>query len=69
MDRYLSSSAPGQADDGFFSPARLQSSLIMESVMSSSSKYKQDLGAKRQSRPTIAGWGGVATHERTQLAI
>ena len=69
VDRYLSSSAPGQADECFFSPARLQSSLIMESTMSSSSKYKQDLEAKCRSRPTIAGWGGVATHERTWLAI
>jgi hypothetical protein len=40
----------------------------MESTMSSSSKYKQDLEAKCRSTPTIAGWGGVATHERTWLA-
>jgi len=37
--------------------------------MSSSSRYKQDLEAKCRSTPTIAGWGGVATHERTWLAI
>lgn len=41
----------------------------MESTMSSSSKYKQDLEAKCRSTPAIAGWGGVATHERTWLAI
>lgn len=57
------------SDDGFCSLARLQSSLIMESTMSSSSKYKQDLEAKFWSTPTIAGRGGVATHERTWLAI
>ena len=37
--------------------------------MSSSSKYKQDLEAKCRSTPMIAGWGGVATHERTWFAI
>lgn len=37
--------------------------------MSSSSKYKQDLEAKCRSTPAIAGRGGVATHERTWLAI
>lgn len=37
--------------------------------MSSSSKYKQDLEAKCRSAPTIVGRGGVATHERTWLAI
>jgi hypothetical protein len=41
----------------------------MESNISSSSKYKQDLEAKCRSMPAIAGWGGVATHERTWLAI
>jgi hypothetical protein len=41
----------------------------MESTMSSSSKYKQDLEAKCRSTPAIAGRGGVATHERTWLAI
>jgi len=41
----------------------------MEPTMSSSSKYKQDLEAKCRSTPTIAGWGEVATHERTWLAI
>ena len=53
----------------FFSLARFQSSLTMESTISSSSKYKQDLDAKCRSTPAIAGWGGVATHERTWLAI
>lgn len=37
--------------------------------MSSSSKYRQDLEAKCRSTPIIAGWGGVATHDRTWLAI
>lgn len=58
-----------RTDGGFFSFGRAQSSLIMESTMSSSSKYKQDLDAKCRSTPAIAGWGGVATHERTWLAI
>jgi hypothetical protein len=61
--------APERTDGGFFSLARFQSNLIIESTISSSSKYKQDLEAKCRSKPAIAGWGGVATHERTWLAI
>lgn len=60
---------PERTDDGFFSFVRFQSSLIIESTISSSSKYKQDLEAKCGSTPTIVGRGGVATHERTWLAI
>lgn len=66
VGRYPVSRAP---DDGLFSFARVQSNLIIESAISSSSKYKQDLDAKCRSTPAIAGWGGVATHERTWLAI
>jgi len=65
IGRFSSSPTPEQTNGGFFSFARVQSNLIMESTMSSSSKYKQDLEAKCRSTPTIAGWGGVATHERT----
>ena len=46
---------PGRKDDGFFSFARFQSSFIIESTMSSSSRYKQDLEARCRSTPMIAG--------------
>lgn len=55
MGRYLFSFVFKRVDGGFFSFARLQSSLIIESTMSSSSRYKQDLEAKCRSTPTIAG--------------
>jgi hypothetical protein len=69
VGRYSFSPALEWANLGFFSLARFQSNLTMESTISSSSKYKQDLEAKWRSTPAIAGWGGVATHERTWLAI
>lgn len=68
LGRQSFSSTPKQTDGGFFSLAKGQSNLIMESMRSSSSKYKQDLETKCRSTPAIAGWGGVATHERTWLA-
>jgi len=55
IGRYSFSSTFERADVDFFSFARFQSSLTMESTMSSSSKYRQDLEARCRSTPAIAG--------------
>ena len=53
--RYSFPSALDRTEVDLFSLARFQSSLTIESTMSSSSKYKQDLEAMCRSTPAIAG--------------